>query len=227
MQKGHRGAKTGHRQERPHGTLPQMIEICHTRMKQLHTCTADPSCVDNSQGRSRLVHDAPPSHGCQRELSRGFDASRSLGAPPRAWGTHATLRVPYGGHGATGAERAGGSMEGRTHGEGVGLAGCPSGPTPQGGMAPGGGRDGRRVGWRRGAPSRRRAPPERHTAAPAPRRAPPRRRRRAAGSGGALPRVVGAAHHRGADTAEHGLGAARALPQAARALLRAPPARRS
>ena len=140
MHKGHRRQKTGHCilhvLKHPHGTVPQMTEICHTRMKQLHTCTADPSCVDNSQGRSRLVHDAPPSHGCQRELSRGFDASRSLGAPPRAWGTHATLRVPYGGHGATGPERAGGSMEGRTHGEGVGLAGCPSGPTPQGGMAP-------------------------------------------------------------------------------------------
>ena len=94
-----------------HDTIHSRL-ICHTRMKQLHTCTADPSCVDNSQGRSRLVHDAPPSHGCQRELSRGFDASRSLGAPPRAWGTHATLRVPYGGHGATGPERAGGSMEG-------------------------------------------------------------------------------------------------------------------
>merc|ERR1719506_3479865 len=59
-----------------------MTEICHTRMKQLHTCTADPSCVDNSQGRSRLVHDAPPSHGCQRDLSRVLDASRSLGASP-------------------------------------------------------------------------------------------------------------------------------------------------
>ena len=129
-----------------HDTIRQMTEICHTRMKQLHTCTAAPSCVDNSQGRSRLVHDAPRSHGCQRELSRGFDASRSLGATPRAWGTHATLMVM--GVMESRDPKAGESRRkhGGMHGKGVGLAGCPSGPTPQAGMAPGVGRDGCRVG---------------------------------------------------------------------------------
>ena len=94
-----------------HFTSSSHTGTCHTRMKQLHTCTAAPSHVDNSQTRSWLVH-APPSHrpggmasdreaavavaactsvGRQRDLSRGLDESRR--APTPAWSTHATMMV--------------------------------------------------------------------------------------------------------------------------------------
>jgi len=52
-------------------------------MKQPHTCTAVPSCVDNSQRRFRLVH-APPSHrpedgmASDREVSVAMSVSASV-----------------------------------------------------------------------------------------------------------------------------------------------------
>ena len=148
-------------------------------MKQLHTCTADPSCVDNSQGRSRLVHASPPSHGCQRDLSRGFDASRSLGAPPRAW-RHARYAegAGWGSWGHTGPK--GRREPAEAWKEGSMATGVPQRAHPPGGhgamgRAPGEGAMGRVPWGGRDGPVA--APPERRAAAPAPRRAPPRRRR--------------------------------------------------
>lgn len=146
---------------------------CHTRMKQLHTCTADPSCVDNSQGRSRLVHAAPPSHGCQRDLSRGFDASRSLGAPPRAW-RHARYAegAGWGSWGHTGPK--GRREPAEAWKEGSMATGVPQrAHPPRGGMASGEGARGRVPWGGRDGPVA--APPERRAAAPAPRRAARRR----------------------------------------------------
>ena len=63
--------------------LYDLLGTCHTRMKQPHTCTAVPSCVDNSQRRSRLVH-APPSHrpedgmASDREVSVAMSVSVSV-----------------------------------------------------------------------------------------------------------------------------------------------------
>ena len=152
-------------------------------MKQLHTCTADPSCVDNSQGRSRLVHASPPSHGCQRDLSRGFDASRSLGAPPRAW-RHARYAegAGWGSWGHTGPK--GRREPAEAWKEGSMATGVPQRAHPPGGhgamgRAPGEGAMGRaRRARRRAARApRRRASAAPRAAAPPPRHAPPQAER--------------------------------------------------
>jgi hypothetical protein len=213
--------------------LYDLLGTCHTRMKQPHTCTAVPSCVDNSQRRSRLVH-APPSHrpedgmasdrevsvamsvsvsvavavavaactsvGRQRDLSRGFDGESRRAPTLRAWSTHATMMT--------------------CNDEGTKSATWKAwkGPPPRRSPPKGGGSVAGRLSVR---PPKGMAP-----------RAPRRRFGPAAGgvegggasassdaSSDALPRVVGAPHHRGGDTADHGrvlgLAARRALPQAA------------